>query len=78
MMKRLLGKEHPDIPVSLNNLAFLYHAQGRYSEAEPLYMLALEMRRRLLGLEHPDVVASSETLAHFCRNQGRVSEQETF
>ena len=25
----------------LNNLALLYHAQGRYAEAEPLYRRAL-------------------------------------
>ena len=32
-----LGKDHPATLASLNNLAFLYKAQGRYGEAEPLY-----------------------------------------
>ena len=33
----MLGKEHPDTLISVNNLAVLYQAQGRYGEAEPLY-----------------------------------------
>ena len=40
---------------SLNNLAELYYFQGRYSEAEPLYIQALELKRKMLGDEHPDV-----------------------
>ena len=35
--RRVLGVDHPDTADSLNNLAGLYHAQGRYDEAEPLY-----------------------------------------
>ena len=40
--ERVLGKEHPDTLISVNNLAGLYQAQGRYGEAEPLYRRALE------------------------------------
>ena len=32
-----LGKDHPDVATSLNNLAALYRTQGKYEEAEPLY-----------------------------------------
>jgi len=39
---------------SLNNLAVLYHAQGRYADAEPLYQRALALRERVLGPDHPD------------------------
>jgi tetratricopeptide (TPR) repeat protein len=35
--ERMLGPDHPDIAISLNNLALLYHHQGRYADAEPLY-----------------------------------------
>ena len=35
--KKALGPEHPDVATSLNNLAELYHAQGLYAKAEPLY-----------------------------------------
>ena len=44
------------------NLAKLYGAQGRYSEAEPLYQRALALRERVLGAEHPYTKASRESL----------------
>jgi hypothetical protein len=48
---------------SLNNLAGLYHSQGRYTEAEPLYLEALDLRKQLLGDNHPDVALSLNNLA---------------
>ena len=36
LAERVLGHEHPDTLQSVNNLAVLYQAQGRYGEAEPL------------------------------------------
>ncbi|WP_197725224.1 tetratricopeptide repeat protein [Pseudanabaena sp. ABRG5-3] len=30
--------------VSLNNFAVLYDSQGKYSEAEPLYLRSLEIK----------------------------------
>jgi Flp pilus assembly protein TadD len=47
MSKRLLGAEHPDVASSLNNLAALYDAQGRSSEAEPLYQQARAINEAL-------------------------------
>jgi hypothetical protein len=34
--EKALGPDHPDVANSLNNMASLYHAQGRYADAEPL------------------------------------------
>ena len=34
--EKTLGPDHPDVAVSLNNLAELYRTQGRYSEAIPI------------------------------------------
>ncbi|WP_414590241.1 tetratricopeptide repeat protein, partial [Scytonema sp. PCC 10023] len=76
MTKRLLGQQHPQVATILNNLAGLYHNQGRYSEAEALYRQALEMRKRLVGEQHPSVVSSLNNLALLYQNQGRYSEAE--
>jgi tetratricopeptide (TPR) repeat protein len=38
---RKLKSSRPDVAQSLNNLADLYSAQGRYTDAEPLYKRAL-------------------------------------
>ncbi|MEH2086381.1 tetratricopeptide repeat protein, partial [Nostoc sp.] len=54
----------------------LYDSQGRYSEAEPLYIQALALRRKLLGEEHPSVASSLNNLAGLYRSQGRYSEAE--
>ena len=56
--ERVLGAEHPDTLVSVNNLAGLYASQGRYGEAEPLYQRALAARERVLGAELPDTLGS--------------------
>jgi tetratricopeptide (TPR) repeat protein len=34
------------VATDLNNLATLYRTQGRYGEAEPLYLQALELDKR--------------------------------
>ena len=38
---------------SLNNLAGLYDAQGRYEKTEPLDQQALGIAERVLGADHP-------------------------
>ena len=64
------------LATSLNNLANLYHNQGRYSEAEPLYLDALEMRRRLFTSDHPNIATSLNNLALLYDSQGKYSEAE--
>jgi tetratricopeptide (TPR) repeat protein len=71
-----LGDDHPDVAISLNNLAALYDLQGRYGEAEPLYQQALALRQQLLGDEHPDVASSLNNLAALYKSQGRYGEAE--
>jgi len=65
-----------DLATSLNNLALLYRSQGRYSEAEPLYLQALDVTRRQLGEEHPDTATRLNNLASLYDSQGRYSEAE--
>ncbi|MFZ1025595.1 MAG: CHAT domain-containing protein, partial [Limnoraphis robusta] len=50
--------------------------QGRYSQAEPLLIQALEMYQKLLGDEHPDVANSLNSLAALYTSQGRYSQAE--
>ncbi|MEZ2235335.1 tetratricopeptide repeat protein [Microcoleus sp.] len=74
--RKVLGNEHLDVAISLNDLATLYYNQGRYREAEPLFQQALELRKRLLGEENPDVAASLDSLATLYGEQARYSEAE--
>ncbi|MFM8922531.1 MAG: tetratricopeptide repeat protein [Microcystis panniformis] len=62
---------------SLNNLADLYRAQGKYAEAEPLYLRALAIREKQLGAEHPHVANSLNNLADLYQSQGKYTEAES-
>ena len=68
--------DHPDIALSLNNLALLYKSQGKLSQAEPLYQQALAMLQRLFESDHPDVALSLNNLALLYESQGKLSQAE--
>ncbi len=61
---------------NLNNLALLYEAQGKYTEAEPLYKRSLAIWENALGPEHPDVATSLENYAALLRETARADEAE--
>jgi tetratricopeptide (TPR) repeat protein len=63
LRERALGPDHPHVASSLNNLAALYQAQGRYGAAEALYQRTLALCQRVLGPEHPDVALRLNNLA---------------
>jgi len=52
LSEKVLGKEHPDTLLSINNLAGLYYYQGHYDEAEPLYKEVLQLSEKVLGIGH--------------------------
>jgi Flp pilus assembly protein TadD len=60
----------------LNNLATLYRAQGRYSEAEALTRRVLTISEGELGHDHPIVGLALNNLALLYAEQGRYGEAE--
>jgi tetratricopeptide (TPR) repeat protein len=62
----VLGPEHPDTALSLNNLAALYHATGAYAKAEPLFERALAIREKAPGRQHPDTALSLHRAVLVC------------
>ena len=71
-----LGPNDPRLAASLNNLAAIYDAQGKYAEAEPLYKRSLAIREKALGPDHPDVATTLENYADLMRKTGREAEAE--
>ncbi|MBD1877155.1 tetratricopeptide repeat protein [Nodosilinea sp. FACHB-131] len=61
-MKQSLSEAHPAIARSLNNLALLYESQGRYKEAELLYLEASAMMKQFLGEAHPETITVRQNL----------------
>ncbi|MBA2503919.1 MAG: CHAT domain-containing protein, partial [Pyrinomonadaceae bacterium] len=68
--EKALGAQHPDVAVSLNNLAGLYEAKGDYARAEPLHLRALTIWEKALGVEHPDVATALDNLAALYEAKG--------
>jgi len=71
---RAIEDTDQDLARSLNNLAQVHHDQGRYDEAKPLYVQALEIRRKALGEDHPDFAASLTNMGVLYVEQGRLDE----
>ncbi len=74
--EKTLGKDHPSVATTLNNLGGPYQDQGRYGEAEPLYKRSLAIDEKAFGPGHPHVATTLNTLAELYRDQGRYSEAE--
>jgi tetratricopeptide (TPR) repeat protein len=74
-LQKELGLE-AELSSSLTYTGLLYQSQGRYSEAEPLYLQALEIDRHSLPEDHPDLANHLNNLAELYRSQGRYSEAE--
>ncbi len=72
-----LSPSHPDIALSLNDLAFLYQAGGHLAKAEPLYKRALAIREKILPFGHPNVAATLNNMAHLYEKQGRFGDAES-
>jgi tetratricopeptide (TPR) repeat protein len=64
------------VATSLNNLAALYRAQGKYDQAEPLYKRALAILEKALGPEHPDVATVLGNYAALLEKTNRQAEAE--
>jgi tetratricopeptide (TPR) repeat protein len=68
------SSDHPDVALSLNNLALLYQNEGRYADAEPLFKRLLAIRENALGRDHPDVAVSMNNLASLYQNEDRYAD----
>jgi tetratricopeptide (TPR) repeat protein len=62
---------------SANNLALSYLAQGKFTQAQPLILSALDIKRRVLGQEHPNTLTGMYTLALLYLYEGRYSVAES-
>jgi tetratricopeptide (TPR) repeat protein len=51
---------------------------GKYDEAEPLFLQALELYKRILGENHPHYATSLYCLAYLHDKQGKYNKAEPF
>jgi len=74
--QRLFTGDHPNVALSLNNLANLYEFQGKLGEAESLYQQALAMFQRLFADDHPHMALILNNLGLLYKSQGKLAEAE--
>ncbi|HEX8494008.1 MAG TPA: tetratricopeptide repeat protein [Pyrinomonadaceae bacterium] len=70
------GEQDKRLPESLHNLALVYKLQKRYSEAERLFVRAIEIYRRISGPDHHIVAFEIENLAELYVAAGKIDEAE--
>ena len=69
--KRILPSDHPDIAMSMNNLATTYTHLGRHDDALRLNEETLAFRKRILPSDHPYIAMSMNNLASTYSHLGR-------
>jgi tetratricopeptide (TPR) repeat protein len=57
-----------------HSVGFCLLVDGKYSDAEELFVQVMETRKRVLGIEHPDTLLGIGNLASTYRDQGRLKE----
>ena len=70
----MLGADHRDTLIALNNLAKAYQEAGRLQEAIPLFEQTLADFERLRGADHPDTLIAQNNLADAYQSAGRLPE----
>ena len=76
--KKLLGNDHPDVLLSMNNLADCIQCQGahRYKEAEEILKQCNAKYLMKLGQDHPETIHAMSNFAHCLDLQHRYKESE--
>lgn len=74
--EKAYGREHRDVATALNNLGRLYHAQGLYAKAEPLYQDAPAIDTKMLPPNQPGGFATDlNSLGVLAPKQWRIAAQ---
>ena len=60
--EKILGSDHPEVAITLNNLAIALQELGEYKQAVASYQRALAIEEKALGRDHPDLAISLNNL----------------
>jgi len=74
IFERSLGKDHPNVALTLDNLAQLLQATDRLVEAEPLMQRALAITEKSYAADHPTVALRLNNLAALLQATNRLAE----
>ncbi|TVQ63770.1 MAG: serine/threonine protein kinase [Phycisphaerales bacterium] len=74
MRRRLFGDVHPDIALSLSNLAAIAARRGRHEEALERSLLSIEQHYKVYGERHPHTASAKGLYAETLFLEGRLAE----
>ena len=66
-----LGRDHPNVATTQDNIGCVLEAQGKLSEALDMHSKALKTRVAALGHEHPVAADTLYNIAMVHRKQGQ-------
>ena len=70
----ILGTEHPDVAISLGNVAYALSKLGRTDEALMSSERSLAIDEKILGVDHPETGRQLENRAELLNSAGRFAE----
>ena len=65
-----LGKDHPDVASSYNNIGSVYNDQGKKDKALKYFNKALDIRLKKLGKDHTRVAISCNNIGSVYKDRG--------
>lgn len=74
MRRRLFGEVHPDVTLSLSNLASILSQRQKFDEAIDLGKQSVEQHRHLFGDRHPRTASALDELSWVYKQAGRLPE----
>lgn len=77
LAKQIYGPDHTQVAISINNLAAMYKAQGKFNDAEPLYRDAMAIWEKVFGKESFEVGSSLNNLGDLYLSLGKYDDAET-
>ncbi|KAL5042737.1 hypothetical protein BDW71DRAFT_134617 [Aspergillus fruticulosus] len=76
LSEREIREQQEQYIICMQNVGSCLYSDGRYKEAEELFVQVIITWKQLLGPEHPATLTSMADLASTYRNQGRWKEAE--
>ena len=76
LKEQILGAEHPDVAISLGNLAYVLSKLDRIEEALTYSERAVAIDEKMLGIDHPETARQLENRAELLNLAGRFNEAE--
>ena len=74
----MLGVDHLDTRISVNNLGLVLYKQSKFEEAELMFRRVLASTEQIFGVNHSETLDSMSSLASVLQEKKDFSSAETF